>query len=158
MKERKQMRERVVAENSGVQLIYRNRSVGSWTANCKKKKLLCGLRERLRILDVELETILVFEVVIILNEKVKGDVLIAISIRGSESVKMNFSARSVSISLSKVLPVHNVSILSFNCLYRTFTICYIHSNIRSNFKQSGSLSVIFPTRPTCPLLQGNTVQ
>ena len=29
MKERKQMREKVVAENSGMQLIYRNGSVGS---------------------------------------------------------------------------------------------------------------------------------
>ena len=38
---------------------------------CRKRKLLCGMRaERLRILDEEVETILVFEVVNILNEKI----------------------------------------------------------------------------------------
>ena len=63
------MRERVVAENTEMQLIQ-TEVLEVEQQTCGRRKLLCGLRERLRILDEEVETILVYEVVNLLDEKV----------------------------------------------------------------------------------------
>lgn len=69
MKDRKQMRERANAANAEMQLIQ-TEVLEVEQQTCRKRKLLCGMRERLRILDEKVETILVFAIVNLLNEKV----------------------------------------------------------------------------------------
>ena len=55
----------VVAENAEMQLIQ-TEVLEVEQQTCRKRKLLCGMRERLKILDEKV----VFEVVNLLNEKV----------------------------------------------------------------------------------------
>ena len=63
------MRERVLAENTEMQLIQ-TEVLEVEPQTCRKRKLLGGMQEWLRLLDEEVETILVFEVVNLLNKKV----------------------------------------------------------------------------------------